>query len=362
MAGVLESDAGVTHGPIQHRLLALLAEHSPGAEFVTGLAARSSLGPCVLTVSRGASTDGDRSLDELGRWLAAQPGVEEVADKRSHLHVLLATATLRSWLEEGLDEAGAAADGRWARIEVPVEEPDCSLSRYRRIAVGHSVAAALAEQGFEVTVIVGEGDEVRLTAGASADAPGSEQLIEIAEVDARHDRLRARHGGVVTLEDLIDDAEGGPGAGRERGDGYGRAVVNLLLTGGRRQRRLTIDDDGFRRRQVELDEIVAAEEIAAAGAQAESGPGPDGSDEESVRELIAGVESAVGAVARVASGLDPVQLNRLAGTLARDTATAQGALPAGDPLWGASARTLDRLLRLLGADASEVASATALAA
>jgi hypothetical protein len=352
-AAVATDAVGPTRGPIQRRLLALIEEGAGRWSFATGLAARSSLGPCILTLRQESPGEPDGSLAEAERWLAAQPEVEEVAAKNAHLHVRVTTAVLRSWLSDAYaDSRGATTEARVStQVAVPREGRPCSLSCFRRIAVGYAVGPALSANGVEATVTSYDGDDVRVAAAAPTDAAGGERMVEVAQVDARHDRLRARHGGVVTLEDLLDDLEGDAAAQR-RGEGYPRALLHFLMTGVPRQKRMPLDDQGFRRRQAELDEVLAARELARAGGSAAGAgsPSPAAEDDDCVRELIAGVESVDGMVGRTAHQLDPAPLNRLAGILARAVAGAESALPAGDPLWAASATALDRVLRVLNAD------------
>ncbi len=344
---------GANRGPLERQLLALLEQGSGKRGFSTGLAARSSLGPCVLTVRQGSPGEPDGALAEAERWLAGQSEVEEVAAKNAHLHVRVTTAALRSWLCDAHAGSGVAtADPPVStRVAVPREGRPCELSCFRRIAVGQAVGPALSANGVEATVASYDGDAVLVEATPTTDTAGGERMVEVAPVDARHDRLRARHGGVVTLEDLLDDLEGDEAAKRW-GEDYPRALLHFLMTGVPRQQRMQLDDQGFRRRQAQLDEILAARELAhASGKAAEAGP-PSfaGQDDDCVRELIARVESVDGMVGRTARQLDPAPLNRLAGFLARAVAGAENALPDGDPLWKASATALDRVLRVLNAD------------
>jgi hypothetical protein len=353
MEGAVATDAvRPSRGPIQRRLLALLEEGS-GRSFVTGLAARSSLGPCILTVRQASPGDPEGGLAEAERWLAGRSEVEEVAAKNAHLHVRVSTAALRSWLCEAYADSGVATSEAQVstRVAVPREHHPCSLSCFRRIAVGNAVVPALSANGVAATVTSYDGEDVRVAATRPADVASDERMIEVAQVDARHDRLRARHGGVVTVDDLVDDLERNA-AVKQWGDGYPRALLHFLMTGVPRQQRLPLDDQGFRRRQSQLDEILAARELASAGGTAavSDSPPPAAQEDDCVRELIARVESVDGMVGRTAHQLDPAPLNRLAGFLARAVAGAESALPAGDPLWAASATALDRVLQVLNAD------------
>ncbi|HEY2716613.1 MAG TPA: hypothetical protein VGI73_10395 [Solirubrobacterales bacterium] len=351
-----------SRGPIQRRLLALLEEGVGSRSFATGLASRSSLGPCILTVRQHSPGEPDGGLAEAERWLAAQPEVEEVAAKNAHLHVRVTTAALRSWLSDAYaDSGGATTEARVStQVAVPREGRPCSLSCFRRIAVGYAVGPALSANGVAATVTSYDGEDVRVAAAAT-DA-GGERMVEVAEVDARHDRLRARHGGVVTVEDLLDDLEG-DAATQRWGESYPRALLHFLMTGVPRQKRMPLDDQGFRRREAELDEILAARELARAGGSAGADSSSQAEDDDCVRELIAGVESVDGMVGRTAHQLDPAPLNRLAGSMAQAVAGAESALQAGDPLWEASANALDRVLRVLNADVPDRgANTTALAA
>src|ERR1700751_5272964 len=99
-AAVATDAVSPTRGPIQRRLLALLEEGAGRWSFASGLAARSSLCPCILTVQQGYPGDPGGGLAEAGRWLAPQPGVEEVGAKNAHLHVRVTTPALRSWLSD----------------------------------------------------------------------------------------------------------------------------------------------------------------------------------------------------------------------------------------------------------------------
>ncbi|HEU4599893.1 MAG TPA: hypothetical protein VFS26_09105, partial [Solirubrobacterales bacterium] len=230
---------------------------------------------------------------------------------------------------------------------LPSEESPCSLGTARKTVVGRSVAALLADQGHVVEIVDAADEDAWLSSGDDSAQP---RRIEVAEVDARHDRMRARHGGTLTLENLRDDIREDAILldGRERDDQYADAFVAYLMTQVPRERRLGLDDEKVGRKVTELDEILAALATAREKGQgASSGLAELPADAEPiVRGLIAQVEPARDLAAHAARSLDPAPLNRLVRSLAEEIAAA-GELPAGDPAWTAAAEALDSGLRLM---------------
>jgi hypothetical protein len=332
---------------VRRRLLHLLDERSPGLEMSTALATRSTLGPGTI-VLRPAGGQDEAGLDELAAWLGDQPGLEQVARKKSHLHVRLEMETLRAWYCDGWQEL-AAADGELSRVGVAMPEPGspCSLGCARRQSVGRSIAALL-----------GAGAEVELSASPDEhiwvqDGDGGEpRQVEVAEVDTRHDRLRARHGGSVTLENLLADIRDDfiVPEDRKRSEEYAEALVSYLMTHLPRKRRLGVDNETVSQKLNELDEIQAAQNLAAEKFEA-TNPHPldlSPQAEDRIRALIGLLESAASVRAIALHQLDPAPVNRLLRLLAQGVDAARDDLQDGDPLWQASARTLDDALRLVG--------------
>lgn len=347
-------------GPVQHRLLRLLAERSPDLAFSTGVAARSRLGPGTVTVR---PADGGGELDGIAAWLDRQPGVETVALKNSHLHVRLEADVLREWFRDGWRDAFAAPapEAPPLTLAVPAEEAPCPLGRSRKSVVAGSLRALLERQG-HVVAVTASTDEHLWLHGTEAAAGASDPLrLDVAEVDAKHDRLRARHGGVVTLEDLradiCDDAillEG-----RKRSADYADAAISYLMTQAPRERRLAVDNQAIGQKLGELDEILAVQ-VRARKKGAVEGAVLSGLSEQgelAIRALIAQIESAPGAVARAAGLLDPAPVNRLLRSLAHEMRAAEGDLPEGDPLWAAAAEALEAVLRLVAPNAPAVTPA-----
>ncbi|HET7121043.1 MAG TPA: hypothetical protein VFI17_07310 [Solirubrobacterales bacterium] len=339
----------VPHGPVQRRLLGLLAEEFPDLGFSTGVATRSTLGPDTLTVR----PIGDAAeVERIAAWLDGQESVDVAAPKKGQLHVRLTAEALRTWFCEGWEQADRVAAGELGPVSlaVPAEESPCSLDLARKAVVARSLAALLEDQGHTVEVTASADEQVWLSDG---DASAQPRRIDVAEVDAKHDRLRARHGGTLTLENLREDIREDAILldGRERDDRYADTFVAYLMTQVPRERRLGIDDEKVGRKVTELDEILAAAALAkeksAAPAGGESGLSSE--TEPVVRGLIGQIEPARDLVAYAAKSLDPAPLTRLIRSLAEEIGAA-GALPAGDPLWAAAAEALENGLRLLAPD------------
>ena len=344
MIGGVAEGTWVPHGPVQRRLLGLLAEGFPDLGFSTAVASRSTMGPDTLTVRPHAREPG---VEEIAAWLEEQESVEAVAPKKGQLHVRLTIQALRTWFADGWQEGGAEPPPELGPVSValPAEESPRSLGSSRKAVVGRSTAALLEDQGHAVEIGVSEDEDVWL-----ADGDGLEpRRVEVAEVDARHDRLRARHGGTLTLENLRDDIREDAILldGRERDDQFADAFVAYLMTQEPRQRRLGIDDEKVGRKVTELDEILAAKALASGKSEGEALAELPADAELSVRGLIAQVEPARDITAHAARSLDPAPLNRLVRSLAEEIAAADELLPAGDPVWAAAAEALESGLRLL---------------
>jgi hypothetical protein len=338
-------------GRLRRRLSRLLLDYSPSAEFGIGVASRSSLGPCTLIVRSVGPAAAD--LDDLAAWLGRQPGVARTAVRKAHLHVYLATEAMRSSFEAAPETSTAGSLGDVSPPSATVTIPDLgapsSLSSARRATVGHAITALLTGQGWQVSTCSSADADVWIS--ESEDPGEGPRRIDVAEVDSRHDRLRARHGGTLTYGDLIDDVDDGPGAaaGESREASFAQRAVSYLMTEAPRRRRLAVSDSGLRRKLVELDEILAARAFAAelgngGGDRAPVSP----CDEAAVRELIAGVEMAEAAAEGAASSLDPAAAHRCARALASEMHATREVLPAGDPLWRASAAALDGALAAAG--------------
>ena len=333
-------------GPLQRRVLQLLAEGFPGHEFVTGLADRSTLGPCTITV-RPLSREVE--LDDLAAWLQGRESVDVVAVKKSDLHLRLKTEVLREWVGEGWREALAAPVHELpsVTVAVPEETTPCSLERGRKAVVARSVAVLLEQQGHAVEVTASADEDAWLW---GADASSGPQRIEVAEVDVKHDRMRARHGGIVTLENLRDDVREDAIAleGRKRDDRFADALISFLMTHERRKRRLGMDNDKAGRKIAELDEIlgrrVEAREKSGAEGAGESELSAEA--DATVCALIAQIEAAPDVTAHAARVLDPAPVNRLIRSLAEALGAVEG-LPAGDPLWDAPLEALENAMRVV---------------
>ncbi|HET8954966.1 MAG TPA: hypothetical protein VFN18_04840 [Solirubrobacterales bacterium] len=319
---------------MRRRLLQLIGERSPGLEISTGLATRSTLGPGTIILRPAGGSD-DAELDDLAAWLGEQPGVEQVARKKSALHVRLELEALRAWFCDGWQEE-APADGESPKAGVAMPEPEspCSLGDARRQCVGRAIA-----------VLLGEGVEV-----------------EVAEVDTRHDRLRARHGGSVTLENLLADIRDDSILleDRTRSEEFAEALVSYLMTHVPRTRRLGIDNEIVGQKLTELDEILAAQALAEEKFGATSPHpldlAPQGEDR--IRAVVGLLESAPSVRASARNQLDPAPVNRLLRLAAQAVEAARDDLPDGDPLWLASARTLEEALGVVAPTASHLAPAS----
>lgn len=308
---------------MRRRLLELIGERSPGLEMSTGVATRSTLGPGTI-ILRPAGGQDEAELNDLAAWLGDQQGVEQVAGKKSDLHVRLELEALRGWFCDGWQEE-AQVDGESPNVGVAMPEPESpsSLGDARQQCVGRAIAVLL----------------------------GEEVEVEVAEVDTRHDRLRARHGGSVTLENLLADIRDDSILleDRTRSEEYAQALVSYLMTHVPRRRRLSVDNEIVGQKLTELDEILAARSLAEEKFEAMS-PHPfdlPPQAEDRIRTSIGLLESATSVRESARHQLDPAPVNRLLRLLAQAVDAARDDLPDGDPLWQASARTLEEAMRVV---------------
>ena len=353
-----KAGGAVPEGPVQRRLLQLLGEHSTGIEMTTSLATRSTLGPGTIAL-RPLGEAQDSELDDLAAWLGAQPGVEQVARKKSQLHVRLALDVLRVWFCDGWQEE-LPAEPRAITVAIPEAGSPCSLGAARRASVAGSLAALLGER-HEVEVTASPDEHVWV--GGAGDPPDQGlQRVDVAEVDLRHDRLRARHGGAVDLEDLLADIRDDAIAleGRKRSDPFAEALVSCLMTQVPRKRRLGVDNEAVTQKLTELDEIEAARTLAEEKAAAVS---PEILDlppqaEDRIRTLIRLLEATLSARSAARSQLDPAPVSRLLRPLAQAIEAAREDLRDGDPLWPAAAEILEGALRSVAPAAAQLAPAS----
>jgi hypothetical protein len=351
----------VPEGPVQRRLLQLLGERSPGFEMTTSLATRSTLGPGTIAL-RPLGDAEDSELDALAAWVGAQPGVEQVARKKSQLHVRLALDVLRVWFCDGWQEELPASPDEPQAVTVAIPEPDSptSLGAARQASVARSIAALLGER-HELEVTASADEHIWVDGGEGSPKPGP-QRVDVAEVDLRHDRLRARHGGAVTLEDLLADISDDAIAleGRKRSDDFAEALVSCLMTQVPRKRRLGVDNEAVSQKLSELDEIEAARTLAEEKGEGMSpailDPSPQAEDR--IRTLIRLLEAALSARSAARRQLDPALVNRLLRPLAQAIEAARDDLPDGDPLWPASAEILASALRSVAPAAAQLAPAS----
>ncbi len=339
-------------GPVQDRLLQVLAGYSAEPGVATGIADRSTLGPCTLILRPENGHEVD--LDGLATWLGQQQGVDLVASKTSHLHVRVQTEALRTWFFEGSQEAAAAAAPTLQPVTIaaPAADSPSSLDWSRKAVVARSVAALLEDQGQVVSFEASADEHVWLRPTEPSSAPGEAGplRLDVAQVDARHDRLRARHGGTLTLEDLRTDIREDAITleGRERDDRYADALVSYLMTQAPRERRLGLDHEKVGQKQAELDEVLAVRGVARAKSEAEAAgaPGLSEAAESAVQALIGQLEAATAVTARATRFLDPAPANRFLRSLAQAMQAAEDELPSGDPLWAASLEAFESALHV----------------
>jgi len=349
-----KAGGALPEGPVQRRLLQLLGERSPGLEMKTSLATRSTLGPGTIAL-RPLSEAEDSELDDLAAWLGAQPGVEQVARKQSQLHVRLALDVLRVWFCDGWQEE-LPGERRAVSVAIPEAASPCSLGAARKASVAGSIAALLGDR-HEVEVIASADEHVWVDGAGGSPEPGP-QRVDVAEVDLRHDRLRARHGGAVTLEDLLDDIRDDFIAleGRKRSDGFAEALVSCLTTQVPRRRRLGVDNEGVSQKLSELDEIEAARALAEEKGESVSPEIFDLSPqaEDRIRTLIRLLEAALSARSAARTQLDPAPVSRLLRPLAQAIEAAREDLRDGDPLWPAAAAILEGALASVAPAAAQL--------
>jgi hypothetical protein len=344
-ASVLGRYAGT--GPVESNVLALLQDCA-GGEFEASIAPRSPLGPRAVRVQLREAPDAPspEAWKALASVLKDQWWVDAVAPRAQHVYLRVTTGALRTWVAAGTGPVmGDEGRGRSVRVWLRERDPG-SLGGRRQAAVGRSVAALLASRGFETSVVTGR-----------PAAPDGGQLVpvDLGEVDVRHGPLRARHGGSVNADDVLEEVRGrlasAPGVAGS-GDLHAEAMLAFVLLRTQRTRRVQLADETLEREASAFASLLEARAIAhtRAAEPDETGLGPvagDGS-EPAVRELATELDLLPGVAARAAETLEPALLIRFIRSVADRVQTAKTYLPATDALWPAAGEAIDVAMSLAG--------------
>jgi hypothetical protein len=351
-------------GPVQERLLTLLCSYS-SAPFLTSIAERSPIGPCVIRVTwrHGEDASSARESDVLVRWLRRQREIGAAAAKPPHVYVRPTLDVARVWATACVVSADMRATddnlvmgARGVERSWSDEMTDC-----RRAATLDSIAEVLHVRG-------------RGTGNARAPAPGREgtysshgassdrtkiaetATLHVGAVDIRKGAWRATHGGSVTATDAQADARAW--LGMHYGD-FGaeacEAFLRFVFVSTMRRRRLVLDSIKLLNDAVAFDGILGMRRMASA--KLESDAGVDGSvSGESVRAeqamyaLVVALDRLPQALSEAAAELEPATMSRMLRNLIRRAYAARDFLGVNDPLWRLIDGAIEVILRLLSID------------
>jgi hypothetical protein len=379
--GMLGSYGGL--GPVQARVLAKLGDYAE-CDFATSIAERSPLGSRVIRIQPAPGPSGIPAVacQDLAQWLAKQPWTEATTARPTHVYIRVSTNALRSWVAASLVDSGPASPrerGRQAvvRLADSAVPPPRPLDLFREAVVGRAIAALLTLSGDEVVLdpvtptrsdtaaqaLRGMGSIVVHLDGASATGGADVVRASVGCVDVPHGPLRARHGGAVSADDLLDEIREGEAQRRgqdlsdlvqARSDEYAEALLAFILLRTERARHIQLDEGKLRVESAAFDSVLTARGIAGTftgplGISAATPAGAEG-DERALRDLAIELDLLFPVAARAASGLEPALLTRYVRSLAAQALAARSHLPATDPLWPAIGRAIDLALAWIGID------------
>lgn len=375
-------------GAVQSRVIALLRTYSEG-NFAANVAERSPLGQRALRIRPPGDTDSVRAAacKQLSLWLADQPWVEAVIARAPHVYLRVRTETMCSWVTAAFSGHGPTL-GQEGRDRVAVLQfvdssagSPRSLDEFRQAATGRAIASLLASRGYEVMVNplpVPERAAIALKAAppeaskvwlyifstTDSSSPNDGDLLQaqVGGVDVPHGRLRARHGGTVSAEDILGEIQErlltefsnnpalvNSAALREQ---CAEMLLVFVLLRVERARRVQLDDAKLHGELTAFTSVLEARQFAAAvtspfeAAGASVPPKLAGSDR-AMRDLAVEIDLLPLVAARVVNELEPALITRYVRSLSERAHAARPYLPAADPLWLATNRALDTALSLI---------------
>lgn len=284
--------------PLQARVGALVAD-GLGRPVPVHSADRSPVGPRALRLALAAP--GAPPSHALAEWAERQAWIDAVAARPENVYIRPAVAALEEWLQVDLaDPAAACAAGRRDRVTVvcPAAPEMDSLTAFRLARCADSLAALLRLCGGGL--VVHDGTDAPLRTLVVREHDGRRRELPVGNVDVRHGALRARHGGLVALDDVLADMDA-----HEPPSAHARLAFTLLRTP--RARRVTLDDTRLARSTHELATLVGACRPPSGAPEAAGTRRP-----ESIRALVLELDRLPSVVARAADAFDPAVVLRYA--------------------------------------------------
>ncbi len=386
-------------GPAQRRLVSWLRERVPDCAFDSAVAQRSPAGPWAIKVHA------PNRVPTCAALLQVEPWVDNVAVRPQHLYVRVTAERLIAWVVEAFAPGAAAegsgpvegSEGRGRTVLVRAADVDAlaaagvprSLRTFRETAVARSVAAMLRSRGFEVQLeLLPPGRETYDDVWAAAPGSATHTLVvgsgvpmpseverrdhvvqlPVGEVDVRHGPLRARNGGSLSADDVVDEvvrgvpgelrelleaapSSGGVASPEDALEAYGEAVLTLLLLATPRARRIQLDDSAVTR-EAETYRCLVTMPVQAPEADGEGAVrAPRGAAAaEAARDLAAELDLIATNAGRGAAALDPALIARSLRSLAErgEQLALAGTVPPEHELWEAARGAVGVTLGLAG--------------
>lgn len=370
-------------GPVQMNAHAMLKACDCGTLSIS-VAERSPLGARAIRIRPDDSNGSAGELcAKLVRWLEGRPSVEAVMARPPNVYVRITTDALCSWVSESLSECGLQSgqegEGLFAVVRFNEAEANSSmLDQFRRASVGRAIAAMIAARGCRVHIeSASDGDKTTRGLGNQGESDGIEvdvwrghaaqsdnhEIVRapVAGVDLPHGPMRARHGGAVTVADLIRDIRKSQINGQQdvrntdlnpTGEVHQDAVLAFVLFRTERTRRIQLDDAKLCGEVRNFEAIRSArrfiESCRENSAPENSEPAKGNCDQERIRELASEIDLLFCVMARAVSELEPAIIARYVRTLAQRVEAARPQMFPNHPLWSAAGNAIDIALAQIG--------------
>jgi arginyl-tRNA synthetase len=351
-------------------------EERDDVECAVAIARRSPLGAHAVRLhpSSSSAERSNATCRDLSEWVRRQAWALAVADRPPHVYFQVTTAALLSWVVAGLSGRAArllsSDESRRAglvRFVDPAVNGSRRLEHFREAAVGRSIQALFAANGYDVSTepnLAADTHCVELKLAAGTESTDDFPMVTKARVegiDLPQGALRARCGGTVSSDDVLT-------ALRTEWNLLGADAPNVVvdtedllryfLLTTERTRRIQLTDTKLQLSCATFAALLGTRQLAGEratrGRHAENWTArgdADAAREQALRDLALELDPLESIVARAASELEPSHLVRYVQNVADRARAASGHLIGSDPLSAAVANAINSAISLIGISA-----------